>query len=232
MDISPVWFENESARGNDAVACSVYKLLDQVWLQDYRKVECGEPLSSMKRAISQPASDWGKSVFCLAASPSDNLINSLFRDTKCLRDTGLALTCFVSCPDFFIAFCLRRHQIRLWFAREWSVVEHLHDVKSSQPDVEASCGFEPPMGHRLPHAFRADGSFIFTLENAVSHHVNQLYRGLPLPTSPQSQATPKQAERNAEIRAEYKAGTSVPDLARDYGISKKRVYQILQGKRK
>jgi hypothetical protein len=88
------------------------------------------------------------------------------------------------------------------------------------------------MGHMLPHAFTADGSFVFTLENAVSHLVNQLYHGLPIPTLPRSQATPKQVERNAEIRAKYEAGTSVPDLAREYGISTKRVYQILQGKRK
>jgi hypothetical protein len=84
----------------------------------------------------------------------------------------------------------------------------------------------------LPRAFTASGSFVFTLENSVSHLVNQLYRGLPLPTSPQSQATPKQVERNAEIRAKYKAGTSVPDLAKEYGISTKRVYQVLRGKRK
>jgi hypothetical protein len=90
----------------------------------------------------------------------------------------------------------------------------------------------PPMGHMLPHAFTADGSFVFTLENAVSRLVNRLYGGLPLPTTPQSQATPKQLERNAEIRAKYEAGTSVPDLAKEYGISTKRVYQILRGKRK
>jgi hypothetical protein len=88
------------------------------------------------------------------------------------------------------------------------------------------------MGHMLPHAFTADGSFVFTLEGAVSHLVNQLYLGLPLPTSPQSQATPKQVERNAEIRAKYEAGTGVPGLAREYGISTKRVYQILRGKRR
>jgi hypothetical protein len=88
------------------------------------------------------------------------------------------------------------------------------------------------VGHRLPHAFTADGSFIFTLEEAISSLVNQLYGDLPLPTSPQSQATPKQVKRNAEIRVKYEAGTSVPDLAREYGISKKRVYQILRGKRK
>jgi hypothetical protein len=88
------------------------------------------------------------------------------------------------------------------------------------------------MGHRLPHAFTADGSFIFSLEEAISSLVNRLYGDLPLPTSPKSQATPKQVKRNAEIRTRYAQGTSVPDLAREYGISTKRVYQILRRKRK
>jgi hypothetical protein len=88
------------------------------------------------------------------------------------------------------------------------------------------------MGHRLPHAFTADGSFIFTLEDAISRLVNRLYGGLPFPTRPQSQATPKKVARNAEIRARYKEGVSVPELAREYKISTKRVYQILRGMRK
>jgi len=88
------------------------------------------------------------------------------------------------------------------------------------------------MGHRLPHAFRADGSFIFSFEEAVSALVNRLYPGSAAPSAPQSQSTPKKVDRNAEIRARYAAGMSVPDLAREYGISKNRVYQILRGKRK
>jgi len=88
------------------------------------------------------------------------------------------------------------------------------------------------MGHRLPHAFTADGSFVFTLETAISSLISRLYIDLPLPASPQSQATPKQADRNADIRARYAAGISVPELARDYGISKARVYQILRSRRK
>jgi hypothetical protein len=44
--------------------------------------------------------------------------------------------------DFFV------HQIILGLGRKWGVVQHLHDVKSSQPNIEASCGFEPPMGHK------------------------------------------------------------------------------------
>mgnify|MGYP005841499737 CR=1 FL=1 len=81
------------------------------------------------------------------------------------------------------------------------------------------------MGHWLPHAFRADGSFIFTFEEAVSALVNRLYPGSPTPLSPQSQSIPRKVDRNAEIRARYAAGTSVPDLAREYGISGNRVYQ-------
>ena len=89
-----------------------------------------------------------------------------------------------------------------------------------------------PMGHWLPHAFRADGSFIFTFEEAVSALVNRLYPGSPISSTPLSPNTPKKANRNAEIRALYAAGMSVPDLAKEYGISKNRVYQILRGKRK
>jgi hypothetical protein len=85
-------------------------------------------------------------VCILLSSPSDNLVNPLFGDTEGLGDTGLALACFVSCLDFFITFRLRRHQIVLRFGREWRVVQHLHDVKRRQPNIEASCGFEPPWG--------------------------------------------------------------------------------------
>ncbi|MEL7591661.1 MAG: helix-turn-helix domain-containing protein [Anaerolineaceae bacterium] len=88
------------------------------------------------------------------------------------------------------------------------------------------------MGHWLPHAFRADGSFIFTFEEAVSALVNRLYPGSPPSPTSISPSTPKKVDRNAEIRARYAAGMSVPDLARQYGISKNRVYQILRGKRK
>jgi len=131
-----------------------------------------------------------------------------------------------------VTSCLFRHEIVLRFSGEGRVVEHFEDVEGSQPNIEASWRLESPMGHWLPHAFRADGSFIFTFEEAVSALVNRLYPGSSTPQSPQSQSTPKKVDRNAEIRAWYAAGMSVPDLAREYGISKNRVYQILRGKRK
>jgi hypothetical protein len=96
-------------------------------------------------------------VFFLAPPPPDNLINSLFRDAECLGETSSALTRFISCSDLFITFRLR-------FGWEWGVVEHLHNVKRRQPDVEASCGFEPlwgTEGHGLLHRLRQWTSHAF-----------------------------------------------------------------------
>ena len=85
--------------------------------------------------------------FRLAPPLMDDLVDTLFRYAEGSGDAGSGFSRFVSCPDFFITFRLCRHQIVLWFVGKWRIVQHLHDVKSSQPDVEASCGFEPPMGH-------------------------------------------------------------------------------------
>lgn len=88
------------------------------------------------------------------------------------------------------------------------------------------------MGYRLPPAVRADDSFIFSLEEAVSAPVKRLYPGeSPSPTG-QSPRTRKEHRRNSEIGTRYAQGISVPALAREYGISKNRVYQILSGRRK
>jgi Mor family transcriptional regulator len=56
------------------------------------------------------------------------------------------------------------------------------------------------------------------------------YKGQPLPTEPQSRKTPKKAERNRQIQAQYAEGIPVPQLAKEYGISEQRVHQILQMK--
>jgi hypothetical protein len=85
-----------------------------------------------------------ESMFHLAASPSDDLINSLLRNTEGLSDAGSSFTAFVECNDFGVAVSFFRRVIGLRGFRKWRIVEHLHDVKSSQPDVEARCGVEPP----------------------------------------------------------------------------------------
>jgi Mor family transcriptional regulator len=45
---------------------------------------------------------------------------------------------------------------------------------------------------------------------------------------PVSNATPKEEERNVEVWAKYASGMSVPALARDYGVTKTRICQILK----
>jgi hypothetical protein len=79
----------------------------------------------------------------LLPPPSDDLIDALLRNTKRLSDAGSALTRFISREDFGVAVRFLWHPIGLWRFREWAIIEHLHDVKRRQPDIEASCGFEP-----------------------------------------------------------------------------------------
>ncbi len=90
-------------------------------------------------------------MFCLTLAPSDDLINPLFRNPKGLSDAGPGFTRFVACDDFAITLDFFRHQIILRFAWIRGVVEHLNDMKSSQPDVEASCGFEARTVQKLIH---------------------------------------------------------------------------------
>jgi hypothetical protein len=88
------------------------------------------------------------------------------------------------------------------------------------------------MGHMLPHAFTARGSLLSSLEFAVARILALLYKGIQLPHKPKSGKTPREAARNAEMQEKYATGMSVPALAKEYGISASRVYQILGGKRK
>ena len=72
------------------------------------------------------------------------------------------------------------------------------------------------------------GISFLSLESAVQSVIARLYASQPLPTKPVSNATPKEEERNAEVWAKYASGMSVPALAREYGVTKTRIYQILK----
>src|SRR5260221_7682949 len=54
-----------------------------------------------------------------------------------------------------------------------------------------------------------------------------IYRGLAMPTVPLSDKTPHKLTRNDEIRRGFASGESTEGLARYYGISRQRVYQII-----
>jgi len=76
----------------------------------------------------------------------------------------------------------------------------------------------PPRGFQHPACL--------TLAEAVYRVLDRLYDGIPLPSTLQPNKTPKQSERNAEIRIRYAAGESLLDLANEYGLSKQRIHQV------
>ena len=80
------------------------------------------------------------------------------------------------------------------------------------PGLSGTRGFEP--------------TACLTPLQAVRRVLERLYDGIPLLSTLQPIKTPKQSERNAEIRRRYAAGESLLDLATEYGLSKQRIHQI------
>jgi Mor family transcriptional regulator len=58
------------------------------------------------------------------------------------------------------------------------------------------------------------------------------YRGLIFPQSPISDGTSPKRARNAEIRARHQKGESIATLSEVFGITKQRIRQILNDRRK
>ena len=81
----------------------------------------------------------------------------------------------------------------------------------------------------LPQPFTGRGSFAFTVEAAVELLLYRLYLNIPVPPEPITGKTPRKELRNEAIKELYASGVSVPDIARDFGISNNRVYQIIRG---
>ncbi|HVO43439.1 MAG TPA: hypothetical protein VMT34_12490 [Aggregatilineales bacterium] len=67
--------------------------------------------------------------------------------------------------------------------------------------------------------------------SAAAILLSRLYDSIPRP-KPQNYKVRRLADRNQEIRARFAEGADTIELANNYGISRKRVYQILHGKRK
>lgn len=81
----------------------------------------------------------------------------------------------------------------------------------------------------LPHK-PVWGNSVHSLENATARILKLLYGGETPPPTPISNKIPQKAARNETIKRRYAAGESVPDLAREFGISEQRVHQILRGR--
>lgn len=70
-----------------------------------------------------------------------------------------------------------------------------------------------------------------TIPVAVAALLARLYRNT-LQAKPQNFKTLREDERNEAIRARFASGENTIDLAKAFGISRKRVYQIIHGQRK
>jgi Mor family transcriptional regulator len=68
---------------------------------------------------------------------------------------------------------------------------------------------------------------LHNLEDAISIILARLYAGFLLPDSPITKKHVPKAERNADIIARYEAGEGISELARAFGLSPQRVFQLV-----
>lgn len=61
--------------------------------------------------------------------------------------------------------------------------------------------------------------------------LSYLYHGIPRP-EPQNYKVRRLSDRNTEIRSRFAMSEDSTDLASEYGMSRKRVCQIIHGQRK
>jgi hypothetical protein len=83
----------------------------------------------------------------------------------------------------------------------------------------------------VPHSDFQQVSFLTFLPpypDAMHGFVKILTRDQIISDTPKSGKTPRKADRNHSIIVRVQQGETVPDLAREYGISEQRVHQILR----
>jgi hypothetical protein len=86
-----------------------------------------------------------------------------------------------------------------------------------------------PYGAHHSSALEGRGNVHFyTLDDAIRRILAILYFYLPPAVNPQNRRSKQKTERNAEIRARHAAGERASNLAKEYSISDKRLYQILK----
>ena len=68
-----------------------------------------------------------------------------------------------------------------------------------------------------------------SLQDAVLGLIERLYAGIVPPDKPITGKSEPKTERNNEVKRLYSIGWKVPDIAKYFGVSVPRVYQILKG---
>ena len=72
-----------------------------------------------------------------------------------------------------------------------------------------------------------DTILVYHLDEAMDRLVWRLYMERTVRSAPITDKTAIKSQRNHRIRARYEAGEGLSELARIYGISKQRVWQIV-----
>jgi hypothetical protein len=71
-------------------------------------------------------------------------------------------------------------------------------------------------------------TFLPPYPDAMQGFVKILTRYQVITDAPKSRKTPRKTDRNHSILLRVQQGETVPDLAKEYGISEQRVHQILR----
>jgi hypothetical protein len=71
-------------------------------------------------------------------------------------------------------------------------------------------------------------TFLPPYPDAMHGFVKILTRGQVISDTPKSGKTPRKTDRNQSILLRVQQGETVPDLAREFGISEQRIHQILR----
>jgi len=145
---------------------------------------------------------------------------------------GLARSLFES-----VVFDLDKQQIVEFKLKAWAdrflVLRHaMHELDEV---VEAEKQKFPPeqgVGNDMTHRDFQHVSFLTFLPpypDAMQGFVKILTRHEIISDAPKSGKTPPKTDRNHSILLRVQQGQTIPDLAREYGISEQRVHQILRG---
>ncbi len=141
---------------------------------------------------------------------------------------GLVRNLFSSVTYDLDRRCITDFRLKPWADRFIVLRAALYEHEDKQKETaDGSLGMGKAMLHTglwLSSAHDVDA--------AVIRFLHMLYADQQETTFPINNKTPKESSRNVEIIAAYEVGTSLGELAERYGITKQRVHQIVNRRRK
>lgn len=141
---------------------------------------------------------------------------------------GLARSLFSSVSYNLDTQWIVNFRLKPWADRFIMLRADLYEDETGEkekPEDESSGSLTE--GTQVPHSGLGFPS-VPSLEEAVQRILSLVYAHTPLPSQPISGREPPKTERNLEVARLYSLGVSVPELAKHFGISVQRVYQILK----